>query len=181
MAATQMQGRGPPKGNIELFSPTYFAACGLGGIVSCGPTHTGMILTLVCTVPARWSCNWPNADLTEAVTPLDLVRHPFIPEREVLRKNIRITHAIGVTRSNAAVKSTPIFTRPTSPLGAASSPRKVSEASSSAGHPLPLATLSKAPANTVSTKSSNTTTARNYSQMPTKLSSTSAPLLRPNS
>lgn len=32
-----------PKGGgaIELYSPTYFAACGLGGVVSCGPTHTG--------------------------------------------------------------------------------------------------------------------------------------------
>ncbi|KAB5585526.1 mitochondrial carrier domain-containing protein [Coniochaeta sp. 2T2.1] len=38
-----------PKGAIELYSPTYFAACTLGGIIACGPTHT-------------------------AVTPLDLVK-----------------------------------------------------------------------------------------------------------
>lgn len=38
-----------PKRNIELFSGTYFAACTLGGIIACGPTHT-------------------------AVTPLDLVK-----------------------------------------------------------------------------------------------------------
>ncbi|KAL8999923.1 MAG: hypothetical protein Q9169_001329 [Polycauliona sp. 2 TL-2023] len=42
MAATKMQGRGPSKGNIELYSPTYFAACGLGGIIACGPTHTSV-------------------------------------------------------------------------------------------------------------------------------------------
>jgi hypothetical protein len=40
----------PKKGKIELYSPAYFAACTIGGIVACGPTHT-------------------------AVTPLDLVRH----------------------------------------------------------------------------------------------------------
>ncbi|KAI5203105.1 hypothetical protein E4T39_04371 [Aureobasidium subglaciale] len=38
-----------PKRSIELFSGTYFAACTLGGIIACGPTHT-------------------------AVTPLDLVK-----------------------------------------------------------------------------------------------------------
>jgi len=29
-----------PRGKIELFSPTYFAACTLGGVIACGPTHT---------------------------------------------------------------------------------------------------------------------------------------------
>ncbi|RDW65324.1 hypothetical protein BP5796_10016 [Coleophoma crateriformis] len=38
-----------PKPGIELYSGKYFAACGLGGIIACGPTHT-------------------------AVTPLDLVK-----------------------------------------------------------------------------------------------------------
>jgi len=38
-----------PKPKIELYSGKYFAACGLGGIIACGPTHT-------------------------AVTPLDLVK-----------------------------------------------------------------------------------------------------------
>ncbi|ODV82363.1 mitochondrial carrier [Suhomyces tanzawaensis NRRL Y-17324] len=39
----------PPKGGIELFSPQYYAACTVGGIIACGPTHS-------------------------AVTPLDLVK-----------------------------------------------------------------------------------------------------------
>jgi len=38
-----------PKPKIELYSGKYFVACGLGGIIACGPTHT-------------------------AVTPLDLVK-----------------------------------------------------------------------------------------------------------
>ncbi|KAH9205047.1 mitochondrial phosphate carrier protein [Leptodontidium sp. 2 PMI_412] len=38
-----------PKPKIELYSGQYFLACGLGGIIACGPTHT-------------------------AVTPLDLVK-----------------------------------------------------------------------------------------------------------
>jgi len=38
-----------PQPKIELYSGKYFAACGLGGIIACGPTHT-------------------------AVTPLDLVK-----------------------------------------------------------------------------------------------------------
>jgi solute carrier family 25 phosphate transporter 3 len=29
-----------PQKKIELFSGTYFAACTIGGIVACGPTHT---------------------------------------------------------------------------------------------------------------------------------------------
>jgi len=32
----------PPLGKIELFSPTYFAACAIGGALACGPTHTGV-------------------------------------------------------------------------------------------------------------------------------------------
>jgi len=31
--------RCPPIAQIELYSPTYFAACGFGGIISCGVTH----------------------------------------------------------------------------------------------------------------------------------------------
>ncbi|KAF2144273.1 uncharacterized protein K452DRAFT_357149 [Aplosporella prunicola CBS 121167] len=27
---------------IELFTPTYFAACTLGGVIACGPTHTSV-------------------------------------------------------------------------------------------------------------------------------------------
>jgi solute carrier family 25 phosphate transporter 3 len=41
-----------PQKKIELFSANYFAACTLGGIIACGPTHT-------------------------MVTPLDLVRLPI--------------------------------------------------------------------------------------------------------
>ncbi len=33
MAATKLQGRGPPAGNIELYSGTYFGACALGGVI----------------------------------------------------------------------------------------------------------------------------------------------------
>ncbi|KAI0139257.1 mitochondrial carrier domain-containing protein [Pestalotiopsis sp. NC0098] len=33
---------GAPAQKIELFSPTYFAACTLGGIIACGPTHTSV-------------------------------------------------------------------------------------------------------------------------------------------
>ena len=40
-----------PFGTIELYSPKYYLACTLGGIVACGLTHA-------------------------AVTPLDLVRPP---------------------------------------------------------------------------------------------------------
>ncbi|USW52100.1 Putative mitochondrial phosphate carrier protein Pic2/Mir1 [Septoria linicola] len=53
MASKALGGQGgatkTPKEKIELFSGTYFAACTLGGIIACGPTHT-------------------------AVTPLDLVK-----------------------------------------------------------------------------------------------------------
>jgi len=31
-----------PKKQIELFSGSYFAACTLGGIIACGPTHTSV-------------------------------------------------------------------------------------------------------------------------------------------
>lgn len=44
MATTNSRGRGPSNGKIELYSPTYFGACALGGIIACGPTHTGIIL-----------------------------------------------------------------------------------------------------------------------------------------
>jgi len=51
MAQTKPQAPGAvtPQKKIELFSGTYFAACTIGGIIACGPTHT-------------------------AVTPLDLVK-----------------------------------------------------------------------------------------------------------
>lgn len=36
--ATQLQTK--KKQGIILYSPTYYAACTLGGIIACGPTHT---------------------------------------------------------------------------------------------------------------------------------------------
>ncbi|KAL0636362.1 Cu/Pi carrier [Maublancomyces gigas] len=47
-STTEATNRGR-KGRIELYSPKYYAACALGGMFACGPTHT-------------------------AVTPLDLVK-----------------------------------------------------------------------------------------------------------
>lgn len=45
MAKKISQGPSPSKAGIELYSPTYFGACALGGIVSCGPTHTGIFMS----------------------------------------------------------------------------------------------------------------------------------------
>jgi hypothetical protein len=66
-AAAAVAAATPKRGSIELFSPSYFAACTLGGIigkglntivarssklishVACGPTHTLVTpLDLVC-------------------------------------------------------------------------------------------------------------------------------------
>lgn len=66
MAAMKLPGRGPSKGGIEPNSPTYFGACALGGIISCGPTHTGTYLIFFPRVCAP-------AKRVTAVTPLDLV------------------------------------------------------------------------------------------------------------
>lgn len=49
MSTQKPVGVPTPTKKIELFSGTYFAACTIGGIIACGPTHT-------------------------AVTPLDLVK-----------------------------------------------------------------------------------------------------------
>lgn len=38
MAATKMEGRGPPAGKIELFSGTYFGACMIGGVIGTVPS-----------------------------------------------------------------------------------------------------------------------------------------------
>ncbi|MCJ1276531.1 hypothetical protein MMC21_004337 [Puttea exsequens] len=41
--AKEMPGRAEKgKGGIVLYSPQYFAACTLGGIIACGPTHTSV-------------------------------------------------------------------------------------------------------------------------------------------
>jgi hypothetical protein len=40
---------GGPFGKIELYSPKYYLACTLGGIVACGVTHAAVTpLDLVC-------------------------------------------------------------------------------------------------------------------------------------
>lgn len=53
-----------PKPGIELYSGKYFAACGLGGIIACGPTHT-------------------------AVTPLDLVKCRRQVDPKLYRSNLQ--------------------------------------------------------------------------------------------
>jgi len=52
-----------PKPKIEVYSGKYFAACGLGGIIACGPTHT-------------------------AVTPLDLVKTRRQVDNKLYKSNI---------------------------------------------------------------------------------------------
>jgi len=52
-----------PKPSIELYSGKYFVACGLGGIIACGPTHTAVTpLDLVKTRrqvdPTRYKSNF---------------------------------------------------------------------------------------------------------------------------
>ena len=182
MAATKMQGRGPPKGNIELFSPAYFAACGLGGILSCGPTHTGKIpLILHHSCPHRAPID-RMLTWNEAVTPLDLVRCPVQPDTQhTAIQSVPSTDIIDVSRSNVAVKSLLISTHQISPLGAASSLKKASAASFLVGRPPLSAIHFKAPANMDFMKSSSTITARSFFPMPTKPSSISGPLPLPNS
>ncbi|KAF2218489.1 mitochondrial carrier domain-containing protein [Elsinoe ampelina] len=53
-----------PKRQIELFSGTYFAACTLGGVIACGPTHT-------------------------AVTPLDLVKCRRQVDSKIYKSNLQ--------------------------------------------------------------------------------------------
>ncbi|TAQ83959.1 hypothetical protein B7494_g7722 [Chlorociboria aeruginascens] len=53
----------PKQPAIELYSGKYFAACGLGGIIACGPTHT-------------------------AVTPLDLVKTRRQVDSKLYKSNI---------------------------------------------------------------------------------------------
>src|SRR5690242_15508764 len=51
-----------PKQKIELYSGNYFAACTIGGIIACGPTHTMVTpLDLVSTNPRTHT---PNPPLT---------------------------------------------------------------------------------------------------------------------
>lgn len=41
-SSSQKPGILKPKKQIELFSGTYFAACTLGGVIACGPTHASV-------------------------------------------------------------------------------------------------------------------------------------------
>jgi len=53
-----------PKPKIELYSGKYFAACAIGGIIACGPTHT-------------------------AVTPLDLVKTRRQVDSKLYKSNVQ--------------------------------------------------------------------------------------------
>lgn len=67
MAAAKARSSGPSKDKIELYSPTYFGACTLGGVVACGPTHTGIM------IPKLQKMLMLFTNERAAVTPLDLV------------------------------------------------------------------------------------------------------------
>lgn len=68
-ATKSMHGSLPQPG-IELYSGKYFAACGLGGVLACGPTHT-------------------------AVTPLDLVKCRRQVNERLYRSNVEAWKMIG--------------------------------------------------------------------------------------
>lgn len=55
MSTQQKLGVTPPQKKIELFSGTYFAACTIGGIIACGPTHT--LVTPLDVVKTRRQVN----------------------------------------------------------------------------------------------------------------------------
>lgn len=71
MSQTKMPTIAPPKpkGKIELYSPTYFGACLLGGVIACGPTHT-------------------------AVTPLDLVKCRRQVDSNIYKSNVQAWRSI---------------------------------------------------------------------------------------
>jgi len=58
-----------PQRKIELFSGTYFAACTLGGVIACGPTHT-------------------------SVTPLDLVKCRRQVDPNIYKSNLQAWRSI---------------------------------------------------------------------------------------
>ncbi|KAL1305819.1 hypothetical protein AAFC00_003981 [Neodothiora populina] len=70
MAKPQAPGAVTPANKIELFSGSYFAACTLGGIIACGPTHT-------------------------AVTPLDLVKCRRQVDSNLYKSNMQAWRQIG--------------------------------------------------------------------------------------
>jgi len=179
----KMPGRGAKgKGGIELYSPTYFAACALGGVIACGPTHTCLqppFLRPLDVTDAHNSCHtvrprelspWSRAASSARLKNQRALKAPNV--------KLKRKHHVDCqsSRSNAAVKSTQTSTPPTSKPGAPSTPKKAFAASSSAGPPPSSATPFKAPANTASTKSSRTFTARECFQTSTEQSSTSAHL-----
>ena len=61
------------KGGIELYSPTYFAACTLGGVIACGPTHTCKHL-LTAYFNNLLTC--PSRDTFRSREPLPLQAQP---------------------------------------------------------------------------------------------------------
>ncbi|KAK4986872.1 Cu/Pi carrier [Elasticomyces elasticus] len=71
----QAPGAVTPQRQIELFSSTYFAACMLGGVIACGPTHA-------------------------SVTPLDLVKCRRQVDPSIYKSNLQawrsIYHAEGL-------------------------------------------------------------------------------------
>lgn len=62
--ATKSSPPSPPKKGITLFSPEYYAACTIGGIIACGPTHS-------------------------AVTPLDLVKCRRQVDANLYKSNVQ--------------------------------------------------------------------------------------------
>jgi solute carrier family 25 phosphate transporter 3 len=53
----------PPFGKIEMFSPAYYAACGVGGAAACGLTHAAVtpLDVIKCNIQVRVRC--PDARL----------------------------------------------------------------------------------------------------------------------
>jgi solute carrier family 25 phosphate transporter 3 len=45
----------PPFGKIEMFSPAYYAACGVGGAAACGLTHAAVtpLDVIKCNIQVR--------------------------------------------------------------------------------------------------------------------------------
>lgn len=73
---SKMPGRSAKgKGGIELYSPSYFAACTLGGILACGPTHT-----------CQWSHHRRPLDVTDTHNSCHTVRPRELPRPTLFRR-----------------------------------------------------------------------------------------------
>ena len=59
-----------PQRKIELFSGSYFAACTMGGIIACGPTHT--MVTPLDLVSFEFQKTFQKGQLNAEVDGLDL-------------------------------------------------------------------------------------------------------------